>query len=346
VGNFTGNGAGLTNIPGISGRTNWSVSSITNAGTAAYSNATAFALAQSGTIVTQNNSFALVLSNTVNMDAAHILSLSNLTASRIVLSGADNGLASAAASGAVPVDANGSATTFSQVNALSPGYVVTNNNVNAFLASNNIGIDAAHSLSLSNLTASRITMSGADKSLSSAAASGAVPIDADGSASTAAQVNTLFPSAIVTNGFTPNMTFAGNLSVSGTHVIQTTGGSSMFGAATSVGLNAYEAGGGGTYYLSAGAYDNDTWGFGFSTSQGGGTLQSVLLVATNKIVTVTNVTAASSYGQFRGGMFAMPTNYVAANFTPVAGMVIVVPSNGVLYKVTQLSTNLLSSTTP
>jgi len=44
--------------------------------------------------------------------------------------------------------------------------------------------------------------------------------------------------------------------------------------------------------------------------------------------------------------FMLPTNYVAANFTPVAGMVKIVSSNGVLFKVTQLSTNLLSQDIP
>lgn len=40
--------------------------------------------------------------------------------------------------------------------------------------------------------------------------------------------------------------------------------------------------------------------------------------------------------------FSLPTNYVAANFIPVAGRVNIVSSNGALFSVTQLSTNLIS----
>lgn len=57
---------------------------------------------------------------------------SSLTASRIMLTDANKAQSSAAASGAVPIDADGSATTFAQVNALAPGYVVTNANANIF----------------------------------------------------------------------------------------------------------------------------------------------------------------------------------------------------------------------
>lgn len=44
VGNFIGNGAGLTNVPSAAGRTNWSLSSITNAGTATASSSNDFYL--------------------------------------------------------------------------------------------------------------------------------------------------------------------------------------------------------------------------------------------------------------------------------------------------------------
>ena len=132
---FFGNGAGITNI---AFQTNWPVSAITNAGTAAYSNSTAFALAQSGTIVTQNNSFSLVLSNVLKLDAAHPISLSNATPSRLAFVGADNTVGSAAASGSVPVNADGSATTLAQIGSLGQGPVMTNNNVNSFTLYSNI----------------------------------------------------------------------------------------------------------------------------------------------------------------------------------------------------------------
>lgn len=61
------------------------------------------------------------------------------------------------------------------------------------------------------------------------------------------------------------------------------------------------------------------------------------LTASN-IVSTGTITATNA--------FLLPTNYVAANFTPVAGYVSIVASNGVLWKVTQLTTNLLSANTP
>ncbi len=55
------------------------------------------------------------------------LTMSGLTASRMLLTASDKKLSSASASGAVPMDADGSATTFAQINALAPGNVLTNN---------------------------------------------------------------------------------------------------------------------------------------------------------------------------------------------------------------------------
>ncbi len=61
------------------------------------------------------------------------------------------------------------------------------------------------------------------------------------------------------------------------------------------------------------------------------------LVWTNNL-SLSNVTATVA--------FIAPTNYVSASFAPVSGMAKIVCSNGVFWKVTQLSTNLISSTTP
>lgn len=68
-------------------------------------------------------------------------------------------------------------------------------------------------LTNSALTASRLVLSDSNKALSSAAASGAVSVDADGSATTAAQINTLFPGNIVTNGASFSITTSNNLLV-------------------------------------------------------------------------------------------------------------------------------------
>ena len=270
------------------GQTNWPVSAITNAGTAAYSNATAFALAQSGTIVTQNNSFALVVSNTVKMDAAHALSLSNLTASRIVLSGADNGLGSAAASGAVPVNADGSASTFAQINALAPGFVMTNNNVNSFVIFTN------------NQVSINMSSSGVFTFTNYAAAGLGFSWSTNGT-TTMSQV--VLPSQvwITTSGDSKQKFF---LASSGATTIKSGGTSS---------------GGADIAFRTA----DDVTHFGMDQDK---STFYQYVISTNG--------------------FAMPTNFTAAAFTPVVGYVKIASSNGVLYKITQLSTNLLNSLVP
>lgn len=165
--------------------------------------ATTFAQVQAlapGVIMTNGGTTAITYSNNLRIDIAHSLSLSNLTTARMLMSGADSTVGTAAASGAVPVDADGSATTFAQVQALAPGVILTNGGTTAITYSNNFKIDIAHSLSLSNVTASRLLFEGGDSTISAAAASGAVPIDADGSATTAAQIAALV--TINSSGFT------------------------------------------------------------------------------------------------------------------------------------------------
>jgi hypothetical protein len=176
-----------------------------------------------------------------------------LTSGRVILGQGNGAVAVAAASGAVPIDADGSATTFAQVNALAPGFGITNGNRTAWGNSNTIimygsppGSDTvqdgdimfrlvtsqvspfwatansgggdydmvypaggfqvgggfttdpgAGNIRANGLTASRVVLSDSNKILSSAAASGAVPINADGSATTAAQLSTA--SRVLTN---------------------------------------------------------------------------------------------------------------------------------------------------
>lgn len=74
-----------------------------------------------------------------------------LSSSRMILT--DSGLTtveSAAASGAVPIDANGTATTFAQVNALAPGNVLTNGESVSTVFSNTLSVDVTHNLVASN----------------------------------------------------------------------------------------------------------------------------------------------------------------------------------------------------
>ena len=340
----SGGGSGATTVAGLS-----------DAGTAAYSNSAAFAPAQTSTIVTQNNSFALMLSNTVKLDAASALSLSNATASRIAIFGADKTVGSATASGAVPIDADGSASTFAQVNALAPAYVVTNNNANALVLSNTVKLDAAHALSLSNLTASRVVLSGADNGLASAAASGAVPVDADGSATTFAQVNALAPGTVLTNNQSTATTFSNTVTIDAAHNLAMNG-SILGGSASLARFN---------YFADV----NNTKSY-FDFTQSGVGIAALNRVPANVNFTVDAASGATSDLQHwrsaaqtavarvdtNGSFFTtsiastngflMPTNYVASAFAPVAGMVKIVSSNGVLWKVTQLTTNLLSANTP
>jgi hypothetical protein len=70
---------------------------------------------------------------------------------------------------------------------------------------------------VSGLTANRLVMGNGSKDLASAAASGAVPVDADGSATTAAQVNAIFPGNLVSNGASFAVTFSNNFTVDATH---------------------------------------------------------------------------------------------------------------------------------
>ena len=117
------------------------------------------------------------------------------TASRLVFTDANKKLISATASGAVPVDADGSATTIAQVNALTGSFILTNNNATATVISNTMSFSALSFVSISNATASRVAMFDTQKRMTNAgAASAASPLNSDGSATTFAQINALGPS--------------------------------------------------------------------------------------------------------------------------------------------------------
>lgn len=100
--------------------------------------------------------------------------------------------------------------------------------------------------------------------------------------------------------------------------------------------------------------------FGFIFSMGGGSSQNYRMLGNGNQI-VMNGVGGGAYSQWfnattnNGGTLAMganiivtngmvwPTNYVAANFTPEPGCVKVVSSNGILWKVSQLSTQLLDA---
>jgi len=126
-------------------------------------------IAQPGFIVTNGESQAITVSNAFRVDAAHALSLSNATASRVAMFSAANQVTNVSASGSVPIDADGTATTFAQINNL--GKSITTNNA--------------------TLTSGRVQVGDGGRGVQDATASGAVPIDADGTATTGAQIKTL-----------------------------------------------------------------------------------------------------------------------------------------------------------
>ncbi len=118
-------------------------------------------ITQPGIIVTNGETQAITVSNTFGADAAHFMngpmSPSVLTngasgGSRLQFADSNKKIIDAAASGAVPVDADGSATTFAQVQALAPGEIVTNGNTTAITLSNNVAVDATHTFFASDTT--------------------------------------------------------------------------------------------------------------------------------------------------------------------------------------------------
>lgn len=156
---FNGNGSGLTNSSGQA----YGIGSVTSValtapgtgltiGGSPVTGSGTLSLTSQGTILTNGESVATVFSNSVAVDAAHALSVSNLTASRMVLTSAADALSSAAASGAVPINADGSATTSAQVNTLFPGNVLTNGESQSTTFSNTVAIQGATIYGSSNQT--------------------------------------------------------------------------------------------------------------------------------------------------------------------------------------------------
>ena len=157
------------------------------------------------------NGFAAVAALSNNVTLTGNVTNTVLTASRLVLSDANLALKSAAASGAVSVNADGSATTLNQVQALGSGALVTNGYAAVLSLSNTVTVAA--NLTNTVLTASRIVLSDANLALKSAAGSGAVPVNADGSASTFNQVQALGSGKVVTNGYAAALSLSNNVTV-------------------------------------------------------------------------------------------------------------------------------------
>ncbi len=198
----------------LMGRTDSGITNVSASGAVpvdADGTATTFAqIAGLGNFLTNNETIATVFSNTVATDAAHQLIASNLTTGRVLVGRGDSGITNSAASGAVPIDADGSATTFAQVQALANGVIVTNGGVTAYTYSNNFRVDAAHAFYPSNATPSRVAMIGAENALTNAGmASAANPINADGSATTAAQLVALLPNTAIGRSVQGNLTSPG-----------------------------------------------------------------------------------------------------------------------------------------
>jgi hypothetical protein len=159
TGQFIGNGGGLTNIASGSAtnaiaNTNGSwVGTVTGDQVNAtnYLGGTATLSTLTTTNTTGSNYFAAKVNVSGAVNATGYTN-SGLTASRLILTDANKAQTSAATSGAVPVDADGSATTSAQVNTLFPSAVLTNNHANAITISNTVTIDAAHALTTTTPT--------------------------------------------------------------------------------------------------------------------------------------------------------------------------------------------------
>ncbi len=183
---FTGNGSGLRNL---------NASQLTN-GT--------IPVARQDTLqntfpsaLTNNRTVATVFSNAVGIDAAHALSLSNLTASSLA-----------------GTDASKQVTTITAGNGLtlSGGTLTTNGTVPTIPIGNVSG--AVITTNNSTLTSGRVLLGDGARGVTVAAASGSVPVNADGSASTSAQINSLFPGRVLTNGTSSATTISNSLTVS------------------------------------------------------------------------------------------------------------------------------------
>lgn len=90
------------------------------------------------------------VSGTTTLGAAPSNAVTNsgtLTANVVIGDGA-RGIVNGAATGAVPINADGSATTFPKIQALAPGVIPTNGGTTVFTYSNNFGVDATHGFSL------------------------------------------------------------------------------------------------------------------------------------------------------------------------------------------------------
>jgi len=164
-------------------------------------------IAQPGVIVTNGETQVITVSNTFGADAAHYLTgpASHSTITNTGLTSAD----------AVATDSNGKligATAVLMSHIAQPGIIVTNGETQVITVSNTFGADAAHFMNgpmsptlLTNGASggSKIQLTDSNKKVIDAAASGSVPIDADGSATTAAQISALV--TINSSGFTNNV---------------------------------------------------------------------------------------------------------------------------------------------
>jgi hypothetical protein len=260
-----------TNGLGASAQTNISVAGVTNAGTAAYSNATAFAAATgihtnwqtmgladtnsngnwvtatNGKItggITNSSSPILTLdfttgaassalgTATFNMFSGNGASLTALNASQ--LTSGTVGSAVLTGSNAYNGSFTGNGAGLTNLPASSISNVATNNGNNQFSSGQTIN-GAISSIGATNtsLTASRLILTDANKGEVSAAASGAVPVDADGSATTAGQLqailpatstNTYYASNAISGGQFPAVVLATNpASTLGNEFLQITG---------------------------------------------------------------------------------------------------------------------------
>jgi len=223
------------------------ISGVTNIGSAAYSNATAFIVpAQLGSAA-YNDATVFVAIPTNNAADGDVIRRTGPNHKYVAPSTLGLGsVTSVGASGPAGFTWSSPVTGSGTLTATTPGLIVTQGFSQTLTLSNNTAIDPSHTLTanggfnvgvgvmandgsfanshlnlsasgaglfadsavlldvtgvtVNTLTGSRMVLTSSGKVLTSAAASGAVPIDADGSAATFAQVNALAPGTVLTNG--------------------------------------------------------------------------------------------------------------------------------------------------
>lgn len=196
----------------------------------------------------------------------------------------------------------------------SSGYLSFNSGSGAVVSSGPLttpGLLSAASANVSGLTASRVVLSDGGKNLSSAAASGAVPINGDGSATTFPQVTALAPGNVVTQGYSFALTGSNATTVK---VTSTTAIPLTLQTAASAATNALEI------QDSTGTIKANIYKDGSQTNAGG-----MKIGGTLQVVGATSLSTIDASGNIQGnplksfGTIQFSSTYLSGN-SPAGGI--------------------------